>query len=92
MEPAYSFTLPSLADDIVLDCRIYHPKHFDAVIANAAENRLATRGAVVAHPYTPLGGSYDDSVVLAVVKCLLREGFVVGTFNFRYINSNTTLC
>lgn len=92
MEPAYSFTLPSLADDIVLDCRIYHPKHFDAVIANAAENRLATRGAVVAHSYTPLGGSYDDSVVLAVVKCLLREGFVVGTFNFRYINSNTTLC
>lgn len=85
MEPAWSFTIPSLADDTPLDCRIYHPPHFEAVLANAAENGHATRGAIVAHPYAPLGGNYDDAVVLALVKCLLREGFVVGTFNFRYV-------
>ncbi|KAM0716931.1 hypothetical protein Q7P37_006783 [Cladosporium fusiforme] len=83
MEPVYSFTIPSLADDTPLDCRVYHPNHFDVVLANATDNRLPTRGAVVAHPYTPLGGSYDDSVVLSVVKRLLKEGLVVGTFNFR---------
>jgi alpha/beta superfamily hydrolase len=82
-EPAYSFTIPSLADDTPLDCRIYHPEDFEAVLANAAENGHATRGAIVAHPYPVLGGSYDDAVVLAVVRCLLKEGFVVGTFNFR---------
>jgi hypothetical protein len=91
VEPAWSFTIPSLADDTPLDCRIYHPPHFEAVLANAAENGHATRGAVVAHPYAPLGGSYDDAVVLALVKCLLREGFVVGTFNFRYVLSSQTI-
>lgn len=84
-EPAYSFPIPSLADDTPLDCRIYHPSHFEAILANNGENGHATRGAIVAHPYAPLGGSYDDSVVLAMIRCLLREGFVVGTFNFRYI-------
>jgi hypothetical protein len=84
VEPAWSFTIPSLADDTPLDCRIYHPPHFEAVLANAAENGHPTRGAVIAHPYAPLGGNYDDAVVLTLVKCLLREGFVVGTFNFRY--------
>lgn len=84
VEPAWSFTIPSLADDTPLDCRIYHPPHFDAVLANAAENGHATRGAILAHPYAPLGGNYDDAVVLALVKCFLKEGFIVGTFNFRY--------
>lgn len=83
-EPAYSFTIPSLASDTPLDCRIYHPTDLEAILANAAENKHATRGAAVAHPYAPLGGNYDDSVVLAVVRCLLKEGYVVGTFNFRY--------
>ena len=90
VEPAWSFTIPSLTDDTPLDCRIYHPPHFEAVLANAAENGHATRGAIIAHPYAPLGGNYDDAVVLALVKCLLREGFVVGTFNFRYIFSCPT--
>jgi len=39
---------------------------------------------VVAHPYAPLGGNYDDRVVGIVADELLKEGFVVGTFNFRY--------
>jgi len=91
VEPAWSFTIPSLADDTPLDCRIYHPPHFEAVLANAAENGHATRGAIIAHPYAPLGGNYDDAVVLALVKCLLREGFVVGTFNFRYVLPSQTV-
>ena len=41
------------------------------------------KGAVFAHPYGPLGGSYDDLVVLAVTETLAKEGWVVGTFNFR---------
>jgi hypothetical protein len=92
VEPAWSFTIPSLADDTPLDCRIYHPPHFEAVLANAVENGHATRGAIIAHPYAPLGGNYDDAVVLTLVKCLLREGFVVGTFNFRYISSCLKVC
>lgn len=46
-----------------------------------------TLGAIVAHPYTSLGGSYDDSTVLHVVRELMKKGFTVGTFNFRYAQS-----
>jgi len=83
IEPAFSFTIPSLHDDISLDCRIYHPKDFSATLGRATEKSHSLLGAVVAHPYAPLGGSFDDAVVLAVARCLLKEGFVVGTFNFR---------
>lgn len=39
----------------------------------------------MAHPYTSLGGCYDDFVVLSVVAELVKLGIVVGTFNFRYV-------
>lgn len=38
----------------------------------------------MAHPYAPMGGSYDDRVVGMVVEEFLNQGWVVGTFNFRY--------
>lgn len=41
------------------------------------------QAAVVAHPYAPLGGCYDDPVVDVVAGTLLQVGFVVATFNFR---------
>ncbi|KAF1949129.1 hypothetical protein CC80DRAFT_497715 [Byssothecium circinans] len=37
----------------------------------------------MAHPYAPMGGSYDDRVVGIVVDEFLRKGWIVGTFNFR---------
>ena len=83
IEPAFSFTIPSLHDDIPLDCRIYHPKNFGVGLNHASEKSHSLRGAVIAHPYAPLGGTFDDTVVLAVAQCLLHEGYVVGTFNFR---------
>lgn len=88
--PAYQFTIPSIADGLQLDCRIYHPKSVDsddasdAVVATRAWGR---KGAVVAHPYAPLGGCFDDPVVLTVVDQLLDLDFVVGTFNFRFVLS-----
>jgi hypothetical protein len=42
------------------------------------------RVAIVAHPYAPLGGCYDDPVVSTVAATILKQGFIVGTFNFRY--------
>ncbi|KAL8920868.1 MAG: hypothetical protein Q9208_006040 [Pyrenodesmia sp. 3 TL-2023] len=39
--------------------------------------------AIVAHPWTALGGSYDDATVLHAVTALMERGFTVGTFNFR---------
>lgn len=41
--------------------------------------------AVVAHPYAPLGGNFDDHVVVNVMKVLVQNGWVVGTFNFRSV-------
>lgn len=38
----------------------------------------------MAHPYAPMGGCYDDPIVEAVTSRLLKNGFLVGTFNFRY--------
>ena len=39
----------------------------------------------MAHPYAPMGGSYDDRVVGIVVDEFLKTGWIVGTFNFRYV-------
>lgn len=85
--PTYEFSIPSIYDDKALACRIYSlpelyfggPKEF-----RRRRNKTWTpRGAVVAHAYTSLGGSYNDNVVRAVVGELLAQGFTVGTFNLR---------
>lgn len=75
--PSRSFTIPSLHDSTPLDCRIYSPC--------PAGSQRAGPGciAVLAHPYAPLGGSYDDAVVLALTDTLRALGLTVGTFNFR---------
>lgn len=83
-EPHYSFTIPSIHDDTTLDCRIYHPWIFDEVAEDPkAKLRWRKRGIVMAHPYAPMGGSYDDRVVGIVVDEMLKAGYIVGTFNFR---------
>ena len=78
-KPTLSFTIPSLHDDMVLDCRIYHPVNLGDDISHAK------KGAIIAHPYAPLGGSYDDPVVSIAGGAVLKAGFVLGTFNFRCV-------
>ena len=81
--PSFTFTIPSIDDDLELNCRIYNP--LDACLWPAPGNPTwEPRGAVVGHPYAPLGGCYDDTIVLLAVEELLKKNFVVGTFNFRY--------
>jgi anaerobic glycerol-3-phosphate dehydrogenase len=85
LEPHYSFTIPSIHDDTTLDCRIYHPDILDEPVTDVSKGQQwRRRGAVMAHPYAPMGGSYDDRVVGIVVDELLKAGYIVGTFNFRY--------
>lgn len=79
-EAAYTFTLPSVVDDTTLECRIYHPSEVSTTL-DYSSSRI--RGAILAHPYAPLGGSYDDHVVLSVTEALLEQSYIVGTFNFR---------
>ncbi|KAI9702395.1 MAG: hypothetical protein M1836_000874 [Candelina mexicana] len=81
-EPVYNFTIPSIHDDTVLDCRIYHPVHLfhSGPEGNSIWKR---KGATIAHPYAPLGGCFDDPVVEVVASEILKRGFVVGLFNFR---------
>lgn len=79
MEPKLSFTLPSLHDDTTLDCRIYY--NFDA---DDLSKTCPIRGAIIAHPYAPLGGCYDDPVVATILETILESHFgFVCTFNFR---------
>lgn len=86
-EPTLSFTIPSIHDDVTtLECRIYHPQSLTPSPRAPPWRRHA---AVVAHPYAALGGSYDDPVVDTVSTVLLRQGFVVGTFNFRGAGGST---
>ncbi|KAJ8070131.1 hypothetical protein OCU04_000523 [Sclerotinia nivalis] len=85
--PTLSFTIPSIHDNSSLECRIYHPACLvPTSISQAIPWRK--RAAIVAHPYAPLGGSYDDAVVDLVASTVLKEGFVVGTFNFRGAGSS----
>jgi hypothetical protein len=85
-EPLYCFTIPSVHDDTALNCRVYHPDTLKEANPNApeAEAPWRTRGIVMAHPYAPMGGSYDDRVIGIVTGEFLKAGWIVGTFNFRY--------
>lgn len=77
-KPSAVFTIPSLYDDLELDCRLYFPR------LRTAEATARLRGfAIFAHPYAPLGGCFDDPVVHSVGSVLLRQGLVLATFNFR---------
>lgn len=85
-EPALSITIPSIQDDATLECRIYHPL---SLSANPRAPPWRKHAAIVAHPYAPLGGCFDDAVVETVSEILLRQGFLVGTFNFRGAGKST---
>ncbi|KAJ4424930.1 hypothetical protein N0V82_000434 [Gnomoniopsis sp. IMI 355080] len=85
--PALTFTIPSIHDETtLLDCRIHHPASLAPTTQAAFWHKQA---AIVAHPYASLGGSYDDAVVETVSAALLRQGYVVGTFNFRGAGHST---
>ncbi|RAL05971.1 uncharacterized protein BO80DRAFT_344989 [Aspergillus ibericus CBS 121593] len=75
--PTYTFSIPSIHDRLRLDCRIYLPSQ------QQQQEQQLLRGAIIAHPYAPLGGCFDDPVVGFVGGELLKAGLVVGTFNFR---------
>ncbi|OTB19182.1 hypothetical protein K445DRAFT_314055 [Daldinia sp. EC12] len=88
--PSLSFTLPSIHDNTKLDCRIYHPHHSNEQLLSHSDPSWPRHAAVVAHPYAPLGGSYDDPIVHLVASTLLHLGFVVATFNFRGASSSSS--
>ena len=83
--PTLDFTLPSIHDGTILECRIQFPTRSVGNGDGQRSDRGKTnqRGAILAHPYAPLGGCYDDPVLASITKEFLRAGFVVGTFNFR---------
>ncbi|KAK2850672.1 hypothetical protein FQN49_005432 [Arthroderma sp. PD_2] len=86
--PTHQFTIPSVYDSIQLQCRLYHPTHMRHL---DEKSTLAKKGAMIGHPYAPLGGCYDDPVVAIIADELLKAGYVVGTFNLRYFLHITTV-
>ncbi len=76
--PTFIFTVPSVHDDTILNCRLYLPRQ-NLVL----QSHQASKAAIIAHPYAPLGGCYDDPIVERVGLVLLRAGYMIGTFNFR---------
>ncbi|KAF3480903.1 uncharacterized protein GIQ15_06250 [Arthroderma uncinatum] len=78
--PTHQFTIPSVYDDVQLQCRLYHPIHLKP---SDKKSTWTKKGAMVAHPYAPLGGCYDDPVVAIIADELLKAGYIVGTFNLR---------
>jgi hypothetical protein len=76
--PTYTFTIPSVHDDTSLNCRLYVPRK---KLLLKEGTRL--QASIIAHPYAPFGGSYDDPIVDSVAALLLKAGYVTGTFNFR---------
>jgi hypothetical protein len=79
-EPALKLTIPSIHDDLTLDCRIYHPS---SLTGSSKAPPWHKNAAIVAHPYAPMGGSYKDPIVDVIASTLLRLGYLVCTFNFR---------
>jgi hypothetical protein len=82
--PTISFTIPSIHDNVMLNCQIYHPICLaPTLISHLSEWRR--KAAIVAHPYAPLGGCYDDPVVQTLAAEILKHDFIVATFNFRWV-------
>jgi hypothetical protein len=79
-EPALKLTIPSIHDNLTLDCRVYHPF---PLTGSAQAPQWHKNTAIVAHPYAPMGGSYKDPIVDVIASTLLRLGYLVCTFNFR---------
>lgn len=52
--PTLIFTIPSIHDDLVLDCRVYHPTCLAPTKVSQVED-WRKKAAIVAHPYAPLG-------------------------------------
>ncbi|CAK7203702.1 hypothetical protein SEUCBS139899_006446 [Sporothrix eucalyptigena] len=92
-DPTLTLTLPSIHDGTPLDCRIYLPPSILALASTGSATSSARRwhgnAAIMAHPYAPMGGSYNDPIVKMVTQTLLHPSsslsseFVVATFNFR---------
>lgn len=92
-----AFQIPSLCDKIKLDCCIRDhqtisqatldslPPQCDNRSSDIALKKHTICGAIIAHPYAPLGGSFCDPIVTAIGESFLQKGFVVGVFNFRFI-------
>jgi alpha/beta superfamily hydrolase len=80
-EPTCQFTIPSIQDDVQLECRIFHPKPTKGLQSHGANPQR--KGAIIAHPYAPMGGCFDDHVIQAAGSELLKQGYILGTFNFR---------
>ncbi|KAJ5778158.1 hypothetical protein N7520_001404 [Penicillium odoratum] len=78
--PTFSFLIPSVHDGRQLECRVYLPRHYENIESTTPRH---IQGAIFAHPYATLGGSYNDPVVSFIGGELLNAGFIVGTFNFR---------
>jgi len=87
--PTLAFTIPSIHDDLELQCKIYHPTCL-APVSAAHCVPWKRKAAIIAHPYAPLGGCQDDPVVGFLGTACLKEGFVVGTFNFRGVTGGKT--
>ncbi|KIX07540.1 uncharacterized protein Z518_02193 [Rhinocladiella mackenziei CBS 650.93] len=77
-KPNCSFVIPSIHDALELDCRIYYPRRTEQSFPLFGKSF-----AIFAHPYAPLGGSYDDPVVALCGSVLLQHGCFLVTFNFR---------
>jgi len=84
LPPTLTFTIPSVHDGLPLDCRIFHPACLSPSTISQNNQIWGKKAAIVAHPYAPLGGSYDDPVVELTASTILKQGFVVATFNFRW--------
>ncbi|KAJ5895165.1 hypothetical protein N7495_006856 [Penicillium taxi] len=78
--PTFAATIPSIYDGSKLEYRIYIPDQLESTTTSPRP----IKGAIVAHPYASLGGSFYDPVVSFLGGELLKAGHVVGTFNFRY--------
>lgn len=92
-----AFQISSLYDKTKLDCCIRDhqittqanlntlPPQCDNRSSDIALKKHTICGAIIAHPYAPLGGSFYDPIVTAVGELFLQKGFIVGVFNFRFI-------
>ena len=81
--PGYGVHIPSIHDGLTLTCRLHYSSRLGDFANSAWDKQRGYQGAIVAHPYAPLGGSQEDHVVAETTKTLVQAGYIVMTFNFR---------
>ncbi|CAG8456023.1 9290_t:CDS:2 [Paraglomus brasilianum] len=70
-------SIPSVHDNKLLETRVSYLNHVGAL-----------KAVIISHPYGPLGGNFNNNVVVAIEEFFLGKDYLTLAFNFRGVGKS----